>query len=77
MGKRGFSKCLNPTAWVRALRCNTVYITCYRSMLLRSVDRSVRLGRLGVGPECKGECVSSTEEDMKAGTLQSMPTQEG
>jgi hypothetical protein len=32
MGKRGFSKRLNPTAWVRALRCNTVYITCYRSM---------------------------------------------
>jgi hypothetical protein len=32
MGKRGFSKCLNPTAWVRALRCNTVYITRYRSM---------------------------------------------
>jgi hypothetical protein len=31
-GKGGFSKCLNPTAWVRALRCNTVYITCYRSM---------------------------------------------
>jgi hypothetical protein len=32
MGKRGFSKCLNPTAWVRALRCNTVYITRYCSM---------------------------------------------
>jgi hypothetical protein len=32
MGKGGFSKCLNPTAWVRALRCNTVYITRYRSM---------------------------------------------
>jgi hypothetical protein len=32
MGERGFSKCLNPTAWVRALRCNTVYITRYRSM---------------------------------------------
>jgi hypothetical protein len=32
MGKRGFSKCLNPTAWVRALRCNTVYITRYHSM---------------------------------------------
>jgi hypothetical protein len=29
---RGFSKCLNPTAWVRALRCNSVYITRYRSM---------------------------------------------
>jgi hypothetical protein len=32
MGKRGFSKRLNPTAWVRALHCNTVYITHYRSM---------------------------------------------
>jgi hypothetical protein len=32
MGKGGFSKCLNPTAWVRALHCNTVYITRYRSM---------------------------------------------
>jgi hypothetical protein len=32
MGERGFSKRLNPTAWVRALRCNTVYITRYRSM---------------------------------------------
>jgi hypothetical protein len=32
MGKGGFSKRLNPTAWVRALRCNTVYITRYRSM---------------------------------------------
>jgi hypothetical protein len=32
MGERGFSKCLNPMAWVRALRCNTVYITRYRSM---------------------------------------------
>jgi hypothetical protein len=32
MGERGFSKRLNPTAWVRALRCNTVYITCYCSM---------------------------------------------
>jgi hypothetical protein len=32
MGKRGFSKRLNPTAWVRALCCNTVYITHYRSM---------------------------------------------
>jgi hypothetical protein len=30
--ERGFSKCLNPTAWVRALRCNSVYITRYRSM---------------------------------------------
>jgi hypothetical protein len=28
----GFSKCLNPTAWVRALCCNSVYITHYRSM---------------------------------------------
>jgi hypothetical protein len=32
MGKGGFSKCLNPTTWVRALRCNSVYITRYRSM---------------------------------------------
>jgi hypothetical protein len=51
-------------AWVRALHCNTVYITRYRSMrvpvsirtsyfmadkkalvVLRSVDRIVRLGR--------------------------------
>jgi hypothetical protein len=32
MGEGGFSKRLNPTAWVRALRCNTVYITPYRSM---------------------------------------------
>jgi hypothetical protein len=67
-----------------------------RPRLLRSVDRSVRLGWLGVCPEClmaevgkkldyngamdkhtRGECVSSTEEDRKAGTLQSMPTQEG
>jgi hypothetical protein len=32
MGERGFSKRLNPTAWVRALCCNTVYITRYRSM---------------------------------------------
>jgi hypothetical protein len=32
MGEGGFSKCLNPTAWVRALHCNTVYITCYCSM---------------------------------------------
>jgi hypothetical protein len=32
MGERGFSKRLNPTAWVRALRCNSVYITRYRSM---------------------------------------------
>jgi hypothetical protein len=31
-GKEDFSKCLNPMAWVRALHCNTVYITCYRSM---------------------------------------------
>jgi hypothetical protein len=32
MGERGFSKRLNPTAWVRALCCNTVYITRYHSM---------------------------------------------
>jgi hypothetical protein len=32
MGKGGFSKRLNPTAWVRALHCNSVYITRYRSM---------------------------------------------
>jgi hypothetical protein len=32
MGKGGFSKRLNPTAWVRALCCNSVYITRYRSM---------------------------------------------
>jgi hypothetical protein len=32
VGERGFSKRLNPTAWVRALRCNTVYITHYCSM---------------------------------------------
>jgi hypothetical protein len=32
MGEGGFSKCLNPMAWVRALRCNTMYITHYRSM---------------------------------------------
>jgi hypothetical protein len=32
MEKGGFSKCLNPTAWVRALRCNSVYITRYQSM---------------------------------------------
>jgi hypothetical protein len=28
----GFSKCLNLTAWVRALHCNSVYITHYQSM---------------------------------------------
>ena len=28
----GFSKHLNPAAWVRALKCNSVYITHYRSM---------------------------------------------
>jgi hypothetical protein len=28
----GFSKHLNPMAWVRALHCNSVYITRYRSM---------------------------------------------
>jgi hypothetical protein len=32
MGKGGFSKRLNLTAWVRALHCNSVYITRYRSM---------------------------------------------
>jgi hypothetical protein len=32
MEKGGFSKHLNPTAWVRALHCNSVYITRYRSM---------------------------------------------
>jgi predicted aspartyl protease len=32
MEEGGFSKHLNPTAWVRALRCNSVYITRYRSM---------------------------------------------
>jgi hypothetical protein len=32
MEKGGFSKHLNPTAWVRALCCNSVYITCYQSM---------------------------------------------
>jgi hypothetical protein len=32
MEARGFSKCLNPTAWVRALHCNSVYITHYHSM---------------------------------------------
>src|SRR5258708_3159002 len=32
-GRRiGFSKCLNPAAWVRAFKCNSVYITCYQSM---------------------------------------------
>ena len=30
--RRGFSKCLNLAAWVRALKCNSVYITRYRSM---------------------------------------------
>jgi hypothetical protein len=30
--KGGFSKCLTPTAWVRALHCNSVYITHYQSM---------------------------------------------
>src|SRR5450432_3254636 len=28
----GFLECSNPTAWVRALRCNSVYITRHRSM---------------------------------------------
>jgi hypothetical protein len=30
--KYGFSQCLNPTAWVRALRCNSVYVMRFRSM---------------------------------------------
>jgi hypothetical protein len=34
MEEGGFSKRLNPMAWVRALRCNTVYITRYRSMCI-------------------------------------------
>jgi hypothetical protein len=34
MGEGGFSKRLNPTAWVRALHCNSVYITRYRSMCI-------------------------------------------
>jgi hypothetical protein len=68
--------------------------------MLRSVDRSVRLGRWGFvlnvkggswqeldyievrtteqrDKHTRGECVSSTKEDRKAGTLQSMPMQEG
>ena len=32
MEEGGFSGRLNPTAWVRALNCNSVYITRYRSM---------------------------------------------
>jgi hypothetical protein len=32
MEEGGFSERLNPTAWVRALCCNSVYITRYRSM---------------------------------------------
>jgi hypothetical protein len=32
MEEGGFSKRLNPMAWVRALHCNSVYITCYQSM---------------------------------------------
>jgi hypothetical protein len=32
MEEGGFSKRLNPMAWVRALHCNSVYITRYRSM---------------------------------------------
>jgi hypothetical protein len=32
MEEGGFSKCLNPTAWVRAFHCNSVYITHYQSM---------------------------------------------
>ena len=31
-GRTGFLKCSNLTAWVRALCCNAVYITHYRSM---------------------------------------------
>jgi predicted aspartyl protease len=31
-GRRGFSGRLNPTAWVRATSCNSVYIMRYRSM---------------------------------------------
>jgi hypothetical protein len=34
MEEGGFSKCLNPTAWVRAFHCNSVYITRYRSMTI-------------------------------------------
>jgi hypothetical protein len=30
--ERGFSERLNPTAWVRALRCNSVYVLRFRSM---------------------------------------------
>jgi hypothetical protein len=30
--KQGFSQRLNPMAWVRALRCNSVYVMCFRSM---------------------------------------------
>jgi hypothetical protein len=40
MGKRGFSKRLNLMAWVRALRCNTVYITRYRSMRIPVLIRT-------------------------------------
>ena len=30
--RTGFLGCSNPTAWVRAINCNAVYITSYRSM---------------------------------------------
>src|ERR1700733_5110103 len=30
--EEGFSGCLNPTAWVRAFRCNNVFIMRFRSM---------------------------------------------
>jgi hypothetical protein len=29
---QGFCKCLNPAAWVRAMHCNSMYITRYHSM---------------------------------------------
>ena len=29
---QGFSKHLNPMAWVRAFNCNSVYVLCFRSM---------------------------------------------
>src|SRR5580698_4020263 len=29
--EQGFSQRLNPTAWVRALCCNSVYMMCFRS----------------------------------------------
>jgi hypothetical protein len=30
--EQGFSQRLNPTAWVRALHCNSVYVMHFRSM---------------------------------------------